>query len=164
VDDSSSFRRTGPSEPSSEQRRVIHLRQAGAVRASALVDEVQPDRPARGAELSAGDLFTILWSALADVVGTAAAATLLRRAAQRALPHWPELVGLAITRERLEYRYSLPLSWRDPSAAPPRALCELARELCALLVDLTGPVIVNRLAQIHELRSRGVIVQIQAEA
>jgi hypothetical protein len=113
VDDSSSFRRSRPSEPSWEQRRVICLRQAGSVRAPALVD-APPDRPVRGAELSAGDLFTILWSALAGVLGNAA-------------------------------------------AAPPGALGELARELCALLVDRTGPVIVNRLAQMPELRSRGVI-------
>ena len=160
MDDSNGFRRAGPSE----QRQVIRLRQASSVRARALADEAQADRPAQGTEPSAGDLFTILWNALADVLGTAAAATLLRRAAQRAVPHWPELAGLAITRERLEYRYSLPVSWRDPSADPPRALCGLARELCSLLVDLTGPVIVNRLAQIPELGSRGVIVQIEAEA
>jgi hypothetical protein len=129
-----------------------------------VADEVQPDRPTQGTELSAGDLFAILWSALADVLGTAAAATLLRRAAQRGAVHWPELAGLAITRERLEYRYSVPVSWRDPSADPPRALCELGRELCTLLVDLTGPVIVNRLAQIPELGSRGVILHIEAEA
>jgi hypothetical protein len=129
-----------------------------------LADEGQADARAGGSELSAGDLFTILWSALADVLGTAAAATLLRRAAQRAAVHWPELAGLAITRERLEYRYSVPVSWRDPSADPPRALCELAHELCTLLVDLTGPVIVNRLAQIPELGSRGVILRIGAEA
>jgi hypothetical protein len=160
VDDSSSFRRKGASEAG----HVIRLRQAASVRAPALADDVQEDRPAQAAELSAGDLFTILWTALADVLGTAAAATLLRRAAQRAVPHWPELAGLAITRERLEYRYSLPVTWRDPSVDPPRALCELARELCALLVDLTGPVIVNRLAQIPELGSRGVILQLEVEA
>jgi hypothetical protein len=164
VDDSSSYRRTAPSDQSSDQRNVIRLRQASALRAPALADEGHADRPGRGTDLSAGDLFTILWSALADVLGTAAAATLLRRAAQRAAPHWPELAGLAITRERLEYRYSLPVSWRDPSVDPPRALCELGRELCALLVDLTGPVIVNRLAQIPELGSRGVILQSEAEA
>lgn len=129
-----------------------------------MADETQVDGLPGSGELSAGDLFTILWSALADILGTAAAAALLRRAAQRAVVHWPELASLAITRERLEYRYSLPVHWKDPSSDPPRALCELARELCTLLVDLTGPVIVNRLAQIPELESRGVIRQPEAEA
>lgn len=129
-----------------------------------VAEEPQADRPTESSELSAGDLFTILRCALADILGTAAAAALLRRAAQRAVVHWPELASLAITRERLEYSYSLPAHWKDPSSDPPRALCELARELCALLVDLTGPVIVNRLAQIPELESRGVILQPGAEA
>ncbi len=106
---------------------------------------------------SAGDLFTLLWEALADILGTAAAATLLRRAAQRAAPRWPELLALAITRESNEYRYTVPAAWRDPGLDPPSALHGLTRELWALLVDLTGPVVVDRLAQIPELRARGLI-------
>ena len=86
------------------------------------------------------------------MLGTAAAATLLRRAALRATPRYPDLGALAITREGLEYRYTAPASWSEPAAEPPQALCELTRELCALLLDLTGSVVVNRLAQIPELR------------
>ena len=110
-----------------------------------------------GAELSTGDLFKVLWEALADILGTAAAATLLRRAAQRAAPRFPELAALSITRESLEYRYSVPSLWKEPADGPPQALCELARELWSLLVDLTGSVVVNRLAQIPELRDRGIV-------
>jgi len=110
-----------------------------------------------GAGLSAGDLFAVLWEALADILGTAATATLLRRAAQRAAPRWPELAALSITRESLDYRYSVPSAWREPALDPPQALCELARELSALLVDLTGAVVVNRLAQVPELRDRGIV-------
>ena len=55
-------------------------------------------------------------------------------------------------REDLEYRYTVPASWSEPVADPPHALCELTRELCTLLRDLTGSVVVNRLAQIPELR------------
>jgi hypothetical protein len=110
-----------------------------------------------GALLSASDLFTILWDALADILGTAAAATLLRRAARRVVPRFAELAALSITRESLEYRYTVPPAWKDPSRDPPQALCELARELCTLLVDLTGSVVVNRLAQIPELRDQGIV-------
>ena len=86
------------------------------------------------------------------MLGTAAAATLLRRAALRAAPRCPELSTLSIIRVDLEYRYTVPASWSEPTADPPRALCELTAELYALLVDLTGSVVVNRLAQIPELR------------
>jgi hypothetical protein len=118
-----------------------------------------PARGGAGADLSAGGLFTVLWEALADVLGTAAAATLVRRAAKRAVLRWPELAGLSITREGLDYRYTLPSAWTDATPDRPEPLCELARELWTLLVDLTGSVVVNRLAQIPELRNRGIIPQ-----
>ena len=118
-----------------------------------------PEGGGAGADLSAAHLFAVLWEALADILGTAAAATLLRRAAQRAAPRWPELAALTITRESLDYRYSVPSAWNDPAEDPPQALCELARELWALLVDLTGSVVVNRLAQVPELRDRGIVPQ-----
>ena len=108
-------------------------------------------------DLSTSDLFTILWLALADVLGTAAAATLLRRAAQRACSRSPELRTLAITRENLEYRYTVPSVWKAPAPLALSGLCELVRELWTLLVDLTGSVVVNRLAQIPELRERGIV-------
>ena len=97
------------------------------------------------------------------MLGTAATATLLRRAALRAVRRCPELTNLTITRERLEYRYSLPAAWLDASSAPPPALCELASELCLLLVDLTGSVIVTRLAQIPELRSGGLVPECEGQ-
>jgi hypothetical protein len=110
-------------------------------------------------DLSAYALFALLWEGLADILGTAAAATLLRRAAQRAMPRWPELTALVITRANQEYRYTIPAAWKEPGADPPQALCELARELSALLADLTGSVVINRLAQTRELRDRGIVVQ-----
>jgi hypothetical protein len=116
-------------------------------------------KPAAGArtELSIADLFTVLWLALSDTLGTAAAATLLRRAAQRAVSRSPELRALIITREDLEYRYTVPSAWNTPAPFAPPDLCELVGELWALLVDFTGSVVVNRLAQIPELREHGVV-------
>jgi hypothetical protein len=106
--------------------------------------------------VSAGDLFAVLWHALADILGTAAAATLLRRASQRAVARSPELAALSIVRENLEYRYEVPPVWSEPAGAS-RALCELTRELWPLLVDLTGSVVVDRLAEVPELRDGGIL-------
>jgi hypothetical protein len=112
---------------------------------------------------SSAELFDILWRSLADILGTAAAAALLRRAAQRALPRWPELTALCITRERLEYRYSVPSSWDQPVRQRSGALSEIARALWPLLTDLTGSVVVQRLAQIPELRDSGILPQGEAQ-
>ena len=116
-----------------------------------------PSGAAAGAGLSIAALFTLLWDALADVVGTAATATLLRRAARRAAPRCPELAELAISREKLEYRYTLPPAWAGGAEGTPLALRELVAELRPLLVELTGPVVIRRLERIPELRKRGII-------
>jgi hypothetical protein len=123
--------------------------------------KVSSARGVPGADPSAADLFTSLWFGLADILGTAAAATLLRRAAQRAVPRCPELAELVITRESLEYRYTVPSAWNDSTAAPLPALRELTRELWTFLIDLTGSVVVNRLAQIQALRDRGIIPELE---
>src|SRR5688572_2955240 len=104
-------------------------------------------------ESSSADAFALLWTGLADILGTAAAATLLRRAAECALPRAPELAALHITRQRLDYRYTLPSSWASPGWDPRVALSALTRELWPLLVDLTGSVVIRRLEQVPELRA-----------
>ncbi|HEY6724540.1 MAG TPA: hypothetical protein VI197_10930 [Polyangiaceae bacterium] len=113
-------------------------------------------------EGSAADVFALLWAGLADILGTAAAATLLRRAAQCALPRAPELAALRIARQSLEYRYTLPSSWTSVSG-PRGALQALARELWPLLVDLTGSVVIQRLAQHPELRALGAAPRSESE-
>jgi hypothetical protein len=111
---------------------------------------------AAGARLTAADLFKLLWEGLADVLGTAATAVIVRRAARRAASGNPELVDLVIVRETLDYRFTLPQAWTEP-AADDRALRDLVRELRPLLIELTGPVVVRRLAQIPALRERGIV-------
>jgi hypothetical protein len=104
------------------------------------------------------DLFTLLWSTLADIVGTAATATLLRRAARRASSDMPELEGLVISRDGLEYRYAVPDTWqRTADRQNVGALRALIRELGPLLVDLTGPLVVRRLGQLEPLQAQGVL-------
>ena len=114
---------------------------------------------AAGAGLSTADLFKLLWEGLADVLGTAATAVIVRRAARRAASRNPELAELVISRDKLDYSFTLPRAWTEQAeaAADDRALRGLVRELRPLLVELTGPVVVRRLAQIPALRERGIV-------
>jgi hypothetical protein len=109
------------------------------------------------ADLSPAALFALVWNSLADLLGTAATATLLRRAAKRAVTREPALAELVIARESLEYRYTLPSSWKDGVGALEGPLRSLVGELLPLLVELTGPIAVRHLAQIPELRERGLV-------
>ena len=104
--------------------------------------------------------FDLLWTALADIMGTAATATLLRRAAKYATPHTPALQALRITRQDLTYAYCLPPAWQHP--ADPQAwaaLHALVRALRPLLIELTGAVVVRRLAQLAPLRAAGLSLE-----
>jgi hypothetical protein len=125
-----------------------HIHPAGSEQSS---DEVAHP------ELSGAGLFTLLWESLADILGTAATAALLRRAARRAVPRSPELAELAIARDNLEYRYTLPPAWNDREEGTLRALRVLVDELRPLLVEMTGQVVVRHLERIPELRERGIL-------
>lgn len=114
--------------------------------------------PARGrpggdaaAAPSGAALFRTLWDELVDVLGTAATATIVGRAARRALPRSPELGELAIARVDQEYGYVFPRSF-DPADGPPAPLRELLDELQPLLVELTGRVVLRRLERVPALR------------
>jgi hypothetical protein len=98
---------------------------------------------------SAAHTFSVLWGALHDVMGSAATATLLRRAAKHASTRAPELDGFEVHRVRFEYRYVVPPSWSY------EALGALMSELRPLLVELTGPVVLRRLHGIPELQVSG---------
>jgi len=106
---------------------------------------------------SPAELFDLLWESLADVLGTAATATLLRRAIKRAASHtsWSEPV--IVTKNGLDYEYRLPETWKQPgSEAALGALRVVAAELRVLLVELTGPVVVRRLGRLAPFRERGI--------
>jgi hypothetical protein len=66
------------------------------------------------------DLFTILWDALADLLGTATTAVLLKRAARRAVARSPELAELIILRQGLVYTYTCPTGWSGRSVGQAR--------------------------------------------
>lgn len=110
-----------------------------------------------GAEPSVAELFAVLWSALADLLGTAATATLLRRAAGRASVETPELAKLVIERKDLSYSYTVPAGWNEACRGTPQALRRLLDELRPLLIDMTGQLVVRHLEKVSALAERGLL-------
>ncbi|MBA3464326.1 MAG: hypothetical protein H0T46_30520 [Deltaproteobacteria bacterium] len=90
-----------------------------------------------------------------DVIGTAAAATFLRRAIRKAAQRRPELEAIEITKNRLDYDYLLPDDWKH-GRTNLAALAELSCDLEELLLDLTGTVMVRRLRSIALLTDAGL--------
>ena len=106
---------------------------------------------------SAAELFELLWGSLADMLGTAATATLLRRAIKQAAAQtsWSEPV--VVIRNGLDYEYRLPETWKQPgNEKAVGALRVVAAELRVLLVELTGPVVVRRLGRLAPFREQGI--------
>ncbi len=95
---------------------------------------------------------------MADLVGTAATAALLRRALKRASAKQPELAAVVLRRDGLEYAWALPAAWHDPERLD--AVEHLRRmvrdELHPLFRELTGLVIAHRLAHVPELVEAGL--------
>jgi hypothetical protein len=114
------------------------------------VEDASPDR--RGAAL-----FKLIWDCIADVLGTTAAATLVRRATRRAMLRSPELGDLELLRTDGGYTYALPRALIGKVEHTPVALRELVSELRPLLLELTGNVVVRRLEQIPWLQERGIV-------
>ena len=106
---------------------------------------------------SAAALFDLLWETLADVLGTAATATLLRRAIKQAAARtaWSEPVIVA--RSGLDYTYRLPDTWKQSGNDDAVDVLRIvAAELRVLLIELTGPVVVARLGTLAPLRKWGI--------
>jgi hypothetical protein len=103
-------------------------------------------------DLASSALFRLVWVALVDLLGSAATAALVNRAARRAKVHSPELASLAITRIDQEYGYELPPSFeRTQGLSVP--LRNLLAALRALLVEQTGMVALQRLGRVPELKA-----------
>ena len=102
--------------------------------------------------ITAARLLDIIWANLVDMLGTAAAATVLKRAIKRACVRLPELEGVVVAREGWEYRCSPPEAWheRHPSETP--AFIALVQDdLFPILRELTGPIVLQRLERVPEL-------------
>jgi hypothetical protein len=98
---------------------------------------------------------------MADILGTGATATLLRRAVQKAAKRRPELKGLAIRREALEYAFTVPDSWNEnePQTTAMDALRDVARELRPVLTELTGRVVLRQLEKLELLREHHIMTE-----
>lgn len=106
---------------------------------------------------SAAELFDLLWESLADVLGTAAAAILLRRATQQVAFRMADAERVIVARNGLEYEYRVPETWKRPgNDEAVDALRVVAAALRVLLVELTGPVVVNRLGRLAPFRKWGI--------
>ena len=97
------------------------------------------------------EIFDVLWATLVELLGSPATATLLRRSARRQLGDFPELVELAITRQDFEYTYVVPADWKHANERSNAALQALVEDLCCLLLELTGPVVLRRLKTSSQL-------------
>jgi len=97
------------------------------------------------------EIFDVLWGALVELLGSPATATLLRRSARRQRGDFPELVELAITRKDFEYTYVVPAAWKYANERSNAALQALVQDLCSLLLELTGPVVLRRLKTSSQL-------------
>ena len=106
---------------------------------------------------TAAEVFEVLWSTLADVIGPTATAALMQRSVKRASGDAPELRDLVITRDQFAYTYTLPASWSGAAAEPVEALKSVMRQLWPLLSELTGSVVVRRLQEEPLLRHCGVL-------
>jgi hypothetical protein len=117
-------------------------------------DVAQPENERARGPVTSAALFALAWETLVDMLGSATAATLMRQAAARAALQFGELKEFSVARDRLEYRCALPDAWR--TNAPADALRQLFAELRAILLDLTGAVVVERLCAVPELAASGL--------
>jgi len=114
-------------------------------------EEHESPTDARTANATAAERFALLWDALTDVLGTAATATLLRRAVRGAGRRAP-LDGVVIERRKLSYGYTVPLCWQETHDGEPlAALGAIVDELRPLLLELTGALVIRRLERLGAL-------------
>ena len=103
------------------------------------------------------ELFDALWTALTDVIGPTAAATLLQESIRRARRSHPGVDDVAIVQRQFEYTYTVPPAWKTTDAAPRKKFQAIVEELWPLLVGLTGTLVVRRLSAVPQLVECGVI-------
>ena len=108
-------------------------------------------------DCAAARLFDALWDTLVDAVGPTAAATLLQRSIKRVAARGAGSDAPVIKRDLFHYTYTVPASWTSDAAEPVAVLRAIVDELVPLLAELTGVVVVKRLADVPELKRCGVI-------
>ncbi len=78
------------------------------------------------------EIFDVLWSALVEILGSPA-------------------TKLAITRKGFEYAYAVPADWKHANERSNPALQALVQDVCSLLLELTGQVVLHRLRALPQL-------------
>jgi len=124
-----------------------HRRSKGIKMVNQDVDQFPRDKTSS----TPSEIFDVLWSALVEILGSPATATLLRRSAKRRLGDFPELGKLAITRKGFEYAYAVPADWKHANERSNPALQALVQDVCSLLLELTGQVVLHRLRALPQL-------------
>jgi hypothetical protein len=118
-----------------------------------------PDPVMRGVSgsLAAAEIFNAVWTGLVEVLGTAATATLIRRAAKRVTATAPDLPSVVVNSSTVTYDFEVPAIWRRPDDARAlHSLRALLTELGFLLRELTGLVVIRRLERLAPLREAGL--------
>jgi len=111
---------------------------------------------------TAASAFAVLWTELVSVLGTAAAATLLRRAAKRACLRSADLIELRVERKGWEYQYALPADWSQRSPEESPGFMDLVRsELVPLLREFTGQIVLGRLGRVPGFEQLGFSLEEQ---
>lgn len=106
--------------------------------------------------------FELVWSTLVNILGTAATASLVRKAARQGAAKHRELEELVVRRDGLDYAYCLPSSWERTER--PAALMHLVRhELLPLLSLLTGDLVLRHLERVPELKVAGFLCSNEVE-
>lgn len=101
------------------------------------------------------DLVRVVWDQLVDLLGSAAAATLFRRAWKRASASAHPQLTVEILRNGFEYEFRLSDAWLQAEPPTLAGLQLLGAALTTLLRELTGPLVLRRLYEIPALRSHG---------
>jgi hypothetical protein len=98
-------------------------------------------------------LFEKLWLAMVQMIGTAATAALLYRAARYGAAEFPELAELEVHEVGLDYEYRLPGAWANQrqNGWPPSFAHLVRSRLVPILRELTGQVVIQRLRQERDL-------------
>jgi hypothetical protein len=112
--------------------------------------------------VSTANLFRVLRQGLEGVLGSAATATILRRAAKRAKASAPQLDGIdgfEVVRQGFDYKYELPPSWYTPDSDVALGAFNylISEHVRPIVVELTGVVGVGLFERISEelARQRG---------
>ncbi len=129
---------------------------------SRAVDQESPTGADPAAGLSGNAIFKVLWDSLCDVLGLAATAALVGRAARKAEERSPELRDLTLDRLDGTYTYTLPRSFHS-AGRPPAALGDLLQELLPLLFEQTGRVVVSRLESRAELSALAPLARLAGQ-